>query len=58
MTTAAPAPRDLDFLLYEVLDSEGLTARPRFAEYSRETFDAVIASLGRTVKALSVDCDT
>ena len=42
MTTAAPAPRDLSFLLYEVLHSERLTARPRFAEYSREAFDAVI----------------
>ena len=32
--------RDLDFLLYEWLDVEALTARPRFAEHSRETFDA------------------
>ena len=42
MTTAAPVPRDLDFLLYEVLDSATLPARPRFADYSRESFDAVI----------------
>ncbi len=34
--------RDLDFLLYEWLDVERLTARPRFAEHSRETFDAVM----------------
>ncbi|MEU6478127.1 acyl-CoA dehydrogenase [Streptomyces sp. NPDC047017] len=34
--------RDLDFLLYEWLDVESLTARPRFAEHSRETFDAVL----------------
>jgi alkylation response protein AidB-like acyl-CoA dehydrogenase len=34
--------RDLDFLLYEWLDVEKLTARERFAEHSRETFDAVL----------------
>ena len=34
--------RDLDFLLYEWLDVEALTGKPRFAEHSRETFDAVL----------------
>jgi alkylation response protein AidB-like acyl-CoA dehydrogenase len=34
--------RDLDFLLYEWLDVERLTKRPRYAEHSRETFDAVL----------------
>jgi len=34
--------RDLEFLLYEWLDVELLTKRPRFAEHSRETFDAVL----------------
>ena len=34
--------RDLDFLLYDWLDVESLTARSRFAEHSRETFDAVL----------------
>jgi alkylation response protein AidB-like acyl-CoA dehydrogenase len=34
--------RDLDFLLYEWLDAEVLTKRPRFAEHSRDTFDAVL----------------
>jgi alkylation response protein AidB-like acyl-CoA dehydrogenase len=34
--------RDLDFLLYEWLDAEELTERPRYAEHSRETFDAVL----------------
>ncbi|WP_407442789.1 acyl-CoA dehydrogenase [Rhodococcus sp. (in: high G+C Gram-positive bacteria)] len=41
-----PAPvlsrRDLDFLLYDWLDIESLTTRSRFAEHSRETFDAVL----------------
>ncbi|GIE93337.1 acyl-CoA dehydrogenase [Paractinoplanes rishiriensis] len=34
--------RDLDFLLYEWLGVEALTARERFAEHSRETFDAFL----------------
>jgi len=34
--------RDLDFLLHEWLDVESMTKRPRFAEHSRETFDAVL----------------
>ena len=32
----------LDFLLHDWLDVESLTARPRFAEHSRETFAAVL----------------
>ena len=40
---AAPmSKRDLEFLLYEWLDVEALTTRERFAEHSRETFDAVL----------------
>ncbi len=34
--------RDLDFLLYEWLDAGALSARPRFADHNRETFDAVL----------------
>jgi butyryl-CoA dehydrogenase len=34
--------RDLDFLLHEWLQVETLTKRPRYAEHSRETFDAVL----------------
>ncbi|BCJ49428.1 acyl-CoA dehydrogenase [Actinoplanes sp. NBRC 14428] len=34
--------RDLEFLLYEWLDVEALTKRPRFGEHSRETFDAFL----------------
>ncbi len=33
---------DLDFLLYDWLDVSELTARPRFADHTRETFDAVL----------------
>ena len=34
--------RDLDFLLYEWLDVESLTQRARFADHSRETFNAAM----------------
>ncbi len=34
--------RDLEFLLYEWLDVEQLTKRDRYADHSRETFDAAI----------------
>ncbi|QKW07855.1 acyl-CoA dehydrogenase [Streptomyces sp. NA04227] len=34
--------RDLDFLLHEWLDVRALTERPRYAEHSRETFDAAL----------------
>ncbi|RBO93717.1 acyl-CoA dehydrogenase [Nocardia puris] len=34
--------RDLDFLLYEWLRVEGLTALPRFGEHSKETFDGFL----------------
>ena len=37
-------PRDLEFQLYEVLGAESLTARARYVDHSRETFDAVIAT--------------
>lgn len=41
-----PAPilceRDLHFMLYELFDAEGLTERPRYADHSRETFNAAI----------------
>ncbi|MCF8611553.1 acyl-CoA dehydrogenase [Gordonia sp. HY285] len=34
--------RDIDFMLHEWLDVTSLTSRPRFAEHSRDTFDAVL----------------
>ncbi|MFF0544996.1 acyl-CoA dehydrogenase [Nocardia thailandica] len=34
--------RDLDFLLYDWLDVTALTARPRYADHDRGTFDAVL----------------
>lgn len=42
MTDNLLSKRDIDFLLYEWLDVTALTSRDRFAEHSRETFDAVL----------------
>ena len=39
--------RDLDFQIYEVLDSEALCQRDRFREHDRDTFNAVIDSAER-----------
>jgi butyryl-CoA dehydrogenase len=41
-------PRDQEFMLYELFDTESLIGRERYAEHSRETFDAAIAT-ARTV---------
>ncbi len=49
--TGAPAPRDLDFLLYEVLHADALTSRARFTDYSREAFDQVLS----TARGLATD---
>ena len=42
MTSKILSRRDIAFLLYEWLDVESLVARPRFADHSRETFDAAM----------------
>ncbi|GIZ51242.1 acyl-CoA dehydrogenase [Noviherbaspirillum aridicola] len=39
--------RDLDFILYELLRAEELTARPRYADHSRETFNAAMDTCER-----------
>ena len=44
MSETLLSARNLAFELYEVLDAEGLTQRARFAEHSRETFDAAIGT--------------
>lgn len=41
--------RDIEFLLYEFLDTEALLARPRYREHSREIFDASL----RTAKTVA-----
>jgi alkylation response protein AidB-like acyl-CoA dehydrogenase len=40
-------PRDVAFVLYELLDIESLTQRPRFADHSRETFDAALETAAK-----------
>src|SRR5690606_3794492 len=40
----------LDFLLNDWLAVDGLTARPRFADHSRETFDAVLETCERIAR--------
>jgi butyryl-CoA dehydrogenase len=40
----------LEFLLYDWLDAEGLNQRPRFADHSRETFDAVLDTCERIAR--------
>ena len=42
MSSQILSRRDLDFLLHEWLNVGALTRRARFAEHSRETFDAVL----------------
>ncbi|REE95850.1 acyl-CoA dehydrogenase [Thermomonospora umbrina] len=42
MSSLLLSRRDLEFLLYEWLDVTALTRRERYAEHSRETFDAVL----------------
>ena len=44
MTETLLCPRNLAFELYEVLDAEALTQRERFADHSRETFDAAVGT--------------
>ncbi|MFJ5298151.1 acyl-CoA dehydrogenase [Pseudomonas sp. NPDC088368] len=44
MSETLLSSRNLAFELYEVLDAEALTQRARFAEHSRETFDAAIGT--------------
>src|SRR5512137_1531486 len=39
--------RDLSFFLYELLDSEALLARERYAEHSRGIFDATLQTARR-----------
>ncbi|MFH1603404.1 MAG: acyl-CoA dehydrogenase [Pseudomonadota bacterium] len=39
--------RNLDFILYELLEADALTTRPRYADHSRETFDAALDTCAR-----------
>jgi alkylation response protein AidB-like acyl-CoA dehydrogenase len=47
MTSKLLSRRDVEFLLYEWLDVTALCARPRYADHSRETFDAALDTAER-----------
>jgi alkylation response protein AidB-like acyl-CoA dehydrogenase len=47
MSSKLLSRRDIEFLLYEWLDVERLTEHTRYAEHSRETFDAALATCAR-----------
>lgn len=42
-TSLILSARDLEFMLFEWLDVERLSERPRFAEHDRESYDALLA---------------
>jgi alkylation response protein AidB-like acyl-CoA dehydrogenase len=44
--------RDFEFVLYELLDAGALTGRARYADHSRETFDAALATCERMATEL------
>lgn len=48
MSTPLLNERDLEFLLYEFLDTEQLTERPRYCDHSKEVFDSILDT-ARTV---------
>ena len=50
MTNPLLRDRDVDFLLYDVLAVEALTALPAFAEHGRDTFDLVLLSARRLAR--------
>jgi len=44
--------RDLEFILYELLEVGTLTKRPRYADHTRETFDAALDTCERMATEL------
>ena len=42
MTIRLLNDRDIDFMLYEFLDTDSLLQRPRYQEHSREIFSATL----------------
>lgn len=48
--------RNLDFMLYEVLDVERLSKRPHYEDHSRETYDLVLDTALKMAKDLLYPC--
>jgi alkylation response protein AidB-like acyl-CoA dehydrogenase len=44
--------RDLEFVLYELLEADKLSSRPRYADHTRETFDAALDTCERMATEL------
>jgi hypothetical protein len=57
MTVPVLCARDLQFLLYEWLDAESLTARERFAEHSRDAWDAFLEVAARVAAERFAPCN-
>ncbi|WP_166268096.1 acyl-CoA dehydrogenase [Marinobacter caseinilyticus] len=55
MTDVLIDRRDLDFQLYEVLDTGALCERDRFNEHSRETFNAVVETADKMAREKFAD---
>ncbi|HEX7644564.1 MAG TPA: acyl-CoA dehydrogenase [Burkholderiaceae bacterium] len=54
MASKIVSRRDLEFMLYEWLDAEALTSRERYADHSRETFNATLDMAERMAEDLYV----
>ena len=54
MASKIVSRRDLEFMLYEWLDVEALTARERYADHTRETFNATLDMAERMAEDLYV----
>src|ERR1044071_3373870 len=50
MTNPLVSDRDVEFLMYELLDAEALTALAPFREHSRETFDLYVGACRRLAR--------
>ena len=48
-------PKDLEFLLYDVFDAEGLTAFSRYQDHDKTTFDGVIETARRVAENYFAD---
>lgn len=50
MATPFMNRRDIDFMLYELLECETLTKLPRYEEHSKDTFDAILDVAGEIAR--------
>ncbi len=55
MSTALLNERDINFLLYELLDTNALLTRPRYQEHSSEVFNAVLETARKLAEKYFAD---